>query len=120
MTPLSARILDYAIERVPKAIIPPGVIAHSDPIYVPSEEFASAFGAKNFQDLDRQLDHLRAIGVFSDRSGLRAPPLANGAETGPAVVVISVSSLGFHLFVRCQGSRQTAIEFFGLEPKKTS
>ena len=67
-------------------------------------EFVEAVGESDIQRLDRELDHLRELGLID-----------GGLEPGSPWIRIRPTPLALHLYVRCRGSRLSPVEFFGLD-----
>jgi hypothetical protein len=65
---------------------------------------AGMTGCVDIQRIDRELDHLRALGQFGFLSGFAAQPFADVRPT----------ALALHLYVRAQGSLQSPVEYFGV------
>jgi hypothetical protein len=105
LTEMQAHILKTACETAPKVIHPDGFIA-AEALHRTAEELTALTGCADVQRIDRELDHLRALGLMQRGfiSGFATQPLAD----------IQPSSLALHLYVRAEGSLQNPVEYFGL------
>jgi hypothetical protein len=106
MTGLQARVLRYACEHSQKFVVEATRFALADEYSVDSSVALSAFGVGDSDRLDRELDRLTASGLLSLGSGF---PLASH---GLVVVNLAPTTLGMHLYVRCQGSRESPVGYF--------
>ena len=104
MTKLQAKILKYACEKAPKTVDPNGLIKPGE-VSIEYEELTEIAGEKDFQRLDRELDHLRALELID--GGFRFG-LGRQASVEP-------TPLALHMYVRSQGSQASPAEFFELE-----
>jgi hypothetical protein len=106
LTAMQARILKVACETAPKVLHPNGLIA-SEALYRTGNDLVALTGCTDVQRIDRELDHLRALGLIEfgfDTAGRHKEPLAD----------IRPTALGLHLYVRAQGSLRSPIDYFGL------
>jgi abortive infection alpha-like protein len=105
LTELQARILKIACETATKIVQPTGLIVAKE-LHRTGPELVELTGCADLQRLDRELDHLRNLGLLLGGfiGGSAAEPVAD----------IQPSPLALHLYVRAQGSRQNPIEYFGL------
>lgn len=100
LTKLQARIVDHSCKASKKLLLPNGLIKSED-LLVNREQLVEITGEHDIQRLDRELDHLRELGLIHGGFDL----IGLSAETTP-------TALALHLYVRCQGSRASPIEFF--------
>jgi hypothetical protein len=104
LTTSQVRVLKYSCETASKYITSAGwVAAHH--LSITLAELQSLTGIEDFQRLDRELDHLRALELIN---GGFSPQSTNA--------YITPYPLALHLYARCQGAL-SPIEFFNL--KKT-
>jgi len=104
LTSGEAKMLKFAVEESEKFVVPAGwVDAHR--LWVPAEKLFEVSGITEFHRLDRELDHLRALDLLSE----------GGFSEDHTLALIDPSPLSIHLYVRCQGSRKSPREFFGLQ-----
>ena len=102
---LEVKILRFAVERAAKHASPHGFVT-SEELIVPIDKLPELFGTQDLQRLDRELDHLRELGLIS--RGIILGP-RNTAELTP-------SSLALHLYVRAQGSKLSPTTYWNLTP----
>jgi len=110
LTASEALIFRYACEAAQKSVTELGTVT-CDNVHVTLKQLIEATGIEEVLRLDRELDHLRNIGLLNLMSGLSLTPRVDG--TGPFGDV-TPSDLGIQMYVRCQGSRLTPAEYFGL------
>lgn len=103
MTKLQAKILNFACEQAEKGSTKTGLIC-AQTFRSPLEKLYEITGETDLQRLDRELDYLHAQKLFIEGGGL--DPFENYAYLTP-------SPLALHMYVRCQGSRQSPAEYFG-------
>jgi hypothetical protein len=109
LTEMQARVIKIACETATKIVLANGLIA-ATALYRTEAELTRLTGCADIQRIDRELDHLRALGLmevgFLQRLG--------GHQ---ALANIQPSPLALHLYVRAQGSLQNPIDYFGLSAK---
>jgi hypothetical protein len=105
LTAVRAGILKTACEAAPKTVQPNGLIG-AEALHRTAEELIALTGCADVQRIDRELDHLRVLGLiqFGFHAGFAKEALAD----------IRPTALALHLYVRAQGSLQSPIEYFGL------
>jgi hypothetical protein len=103
LTKLQARIIDYACMQSPKHSTMQGLI-HSGYLSVSVDTLKDVTGETDIQRLDRELDHLRELGL-----------IVGGIHPGGNDAVLTPAPLAHHLYVRCQGSRASPTEYFSLQ-----
>jgi len=106
LTEMQARVLKAACETATKNIQPNGLIG-GEALYQTATELVALTECADIQRIDRELDHLRALGLiqFGFLGGLSTELLAD----------IRPTPLALHLYVRAQGSLQNPIEYFDLK-----
>ncbi len=109
LTRVQARLLKHACERAKVACPGPAGLLHVDQhVRVSVAELVDMTGITDIQRLDRELDHLRNLGLLSENSGFSFGG-AYGAETAKAVAEITAafdpSPLGLHLYAHCNGAK---------------
>ena len=105
---LQARILRYTCENAPKKLSPNGLVVADGSIDVSIEEICNLAGDSDIHRIDRELDHLRDLGLF-EMFDTGFSPVADHLEA-----TLTPSTIGLHLYVRAQGSRLPPDEYFGL------
>lgn len=105
LTELQAQIVKIACESATKIVQQMGLVA-AEALHRTGPELAALTGCADVQRIDRELDHLRALGLiqFGFVGGSATEPLAD----------IRPSPLALHLYVRAQGSLQNPIDYFQL------
>jgi hypothetical protein len=104
MTKLEARITCFTCEKSVPYVTRSGLV-HGAPISIPIKALVEIAGENDIQRLDRELDHLVEIGLLVPRSGFHPDYDVTNARLTP-------SPLALHMYVRCQGSRKSPVEFF--------
>jgi hypothetical protein len=119
LTKLQARIVNFACERSTKRVASNGLLDTDRYTYIDVVDLCNATGEVNEHRLDCEMDHLRNLGLISDGSGFHLGSTQLTAFLDP-------TPLALQMYVRCQGSRKSPIEFFGLtleaksvEPKQS-
>jgi hypothetical protein len=109
LTSIEVRILQYACTAAQKGISSGGWI-FSAPIRVTLEQLESITGISEKHRLDRELDHLNALGLLAPDAGFQTFGL-------DALANITPRALALHLYVRCQGDMRAPEEYFGFQLK---
>jgi hypothetical protein len=100
-----ARLVKWICEYCPKICSPLGLVT-AQFVNIPVASLFAAAGHEDFQRLDREVDHLRALDLIDGGLDPEAvTPVCEG--TAP-------TSLALNLYIRCSGSRAAPAEFFGL------
>lgn len=110
LTTSQARLLCYGCEHVPKRLTASGGMVFEG-VYVSMAMLVNISGTQDHNRLDRELDHLRALGLMS--FALYREPIIESPE--PLVANLEPTNLGLHMYVRCQGSTKSPGQYFGLE-----
>jgi hypothetical protein len=110
LTRLQARVLKYACEESTKLITPAGFI-YANPFLVPFERLPEVAGEDDIQRLDRELDSLRGMSLIQEQGGF--------SGYNREIIYLTPTPLALHMYVRCQGSRASPLEFFKLLPLAT-
>lgn len=101
LTTLQATLLKYACEAAYKRSTPNGLVMASM-LTAPVTQLQEITGETDVQRLDRELDHLHAVGLIN---GGFMPMLYETADITP-------TALALHMYVRCQGSRESPAAFY--------
>ncbi len=111
LTVLQAKIINYACQTSHKYQSSSGFI-YADTLELDNDEFHQIIRCDDLHRLDRELDKLRAMGLFMDGviGGGRYHPESNTVSLTP-------SSLALQLFVACSGSNTDPITFFNAKQK---
>lgn len=119
LTVPEARILNYACEQAEKKISPYLGLIYTERLEVTLDELVAIAGVDDVQRLDRELDHLRELGLL-DNGGFSLIKPENLAESVAVELIknpraeIKPSAQAIHFYVRCQGSLLSPSEYFGL------
>lgn len=101
LTSSQAKVLAYACETVEKEISPPGLIFPKGILVVGPDELLKISGASDLHVLDVELDRLRSLEL-----------IVHGFSKGSVDADITPTALALNMYVRCQGYRGSAIEYF--------
>ena len=107
ITSLQAKIVNYACEKAEKEVSTNGLVVSASHLVFKVEKLIQVTGNSDFNRLDRELDHLRYLGV-----------MRGGIHTNTESVDLTPTDLGLQMFVRCQGSNESPIIYFKLENQK--
>ena len=105
LSSLEVEILRFMVEQAPKHTSPRGFIL-SEELIVSIDKLPELFRIQDLQRLDRELDHLRELGLIHHGGGIQLDD-GNSADLTP-------SSLALHLYVRAQGSRLSPTTYWNL------
>jgi hypothetical protein len=106
LTTSQARMLSYGCENSKKLLSSSGLINVVGYVRVAMTQLVSIAGIDDINRLDRELDHLRTLGLLSGGVYLDAP-LPWAADLVP-------TPLGLQMYVRCQGYTGPPANYFGL------
>lgn len=106
LTKLQARILNYICETATKCTGPNG-LPYCDTLTVPLDKLIAITDEKDIHRLDREMDNLRDLGLLTVDTGF-------ALETSSTDAILTPSPLALHMYVRCQGSRCSPVEFFDI------
>lgn len=105
LTAMEATLLKAACEGSPKHASKEGLIfcdKHSQTV----DELIQLTGCRDVDRLDREMDHLRVLGLIEGGFQILGGPTA----------YITATALALHLYVRCQGSLASPVDYFGVRP----
>ncbi len=108
LTSLQAKILKYCCETAKKAASKGGWI-HAEPYYLELAKLEEILQITDVHRLDREMDHLRALGIVEA-----------GFMPDSTVAILTPTSLGLQMYVRCQGYLGSPFEFFGISQDRES
>ena len=109
LTALEVTILSFAVERARKRATPDGLILASPVEHVPVREVLDLLGLRDLQRLDRELDHLRELGLIGFGG-------AGGIDVFSGSADLTPTPLALHLYVRGQGSKLSPAAYWNVEP----
>ena len=104
LTNLQVKILNFACNNAKKYASIAGWIG-AEELTLTIEKLQEVSQIEDFHRLDRELDHLRALDLLDD----------GGFDPNSTDAIITPTPLALHLFVRCQGSFEDPIKYFGDE-----
>ena len=107
LTRVQVRIVDYACRTANKRRTKLGLII-PQPLLLELAPLQEVAGVTDVQRLDRELDHLRSLELLQ-QGGF---PMHFNAS----VATITPTPLALHMYVRCQGSQQSPVDYFGVPP----
>ena len=93
LSSLQVKILRFAVEQAPKQASSQGLVIPQE-MKVSIDSLPTLFGTRDLQRLDRELDHLRELGLLGSSGGITV-------EDGQTN--LTPSSLATHLYVRAHG-----------------
>lgn len=107
ITSVEARILNYACESSKKELTLAGWL-HANHLQIELKQLQELAATNDFHRLDRELDHLRVLGLIDIAGGFN--PHSTSANITP-------SALALQMYVRCRGFAGSPVKYFGLEEK---
>jgi hypothetical protein len=108
LTSLQAKIVKYCCETTKKAISKGGWI-HAENYYLELTKLEEIFQIEDLHRLDREMDHLRSLGIVEA-----------GFMPDSKLAILTPTSLGLQMYVRCQGYAGSPLEFFGIKDEHES
>jgi hypothetical protein len=108
LSSLEVQVLQFAVDQVPKFASTYG-LPLPQKVVVPVDKLSGLFGDHDLQRLDRELDHLRELGLIGFGEG-------GGIEIESSDANLTPTPLALHLYVRAQGSRLSPTEYWSLKP----
>ena len=109
LSSLEVKILRFAVEQARKYTSTHGLMISQD-LIVPIDKLPELFGVQDLQRLDRELDHLRELGLIGSAMGG-----GGGIILGSNNADLTPSSLALHLYVRAQGSRLSPAAYWKVD-----
>ena len=94
MTVIQVKILNYACKHSEFILRKTGILS-SNKLKVELSLLEEITNTNDLGRLDRELDHLRNLGILKELSG--------GLDTEHLIADISPSDMAIHLYARCQG-----------------
>lgn len=110
LTKMQAHILKYVCENAAIKIAPESGLILTEEFIIELDALKKIASEKDIHRLDREIDHLRDIGLIH---GGFWPNTSKRIQIQPTV-------LALHLFVRGQGVRTSPIDYFDLKKSKTT
>lgn len=109
LTASQARILDYVCANAEKSLSRGGWLTGTQ-LQVDVEDLLRIARIIDIHRLDRELDHLAALGLFAFGSGF---------DLDSRVAHLMPSALALQMYARCHGHSEDPISFYGLPPQST-
>jgi hypothetical protein len=109
---LQVRILLESVTSSQKYTIVHDLVA-AQRLTLSIDQIQEVAGSRDIQRIDRELDHLREIGLIGIRGSWNA---GGGIDAASGIVDITPTPMAIHLYVRAQGFTQSPALFFNLEP----
>jgi len=100
-----ARLLEHSCKCCSKFVTPARWIMAKD-LQMSLEEIQKVSGISDFHRLDREIDHMRTLGLLDFDSGFNPNTTTAGATASP---------LALQMYARCHGHSGDIISFYGLE-----
>ncbi len=110
MSGSQARILHYLCELTPPQLNETGLVYPAHATMIDVDKLLKIARITDRHRLDRELDNLNSLGVTHGGVQFQSPGWAE----------LSASTIGYHLFSRCQGSRLSIDEFYRTRLKQKS
>jgi hypothetical protein len=105
LTRVQVRILDFACRTAEKKRTPLGLVVAGQ-LSLELTPLQALTRETDVQRLDRELDHLSSLELL-DHGGF---PVSHDAT----LALITPTSLALHMYVRCQGSSRSPVDFFSV------
>src|SRR5436309_5740840 len=106
LTGTEVKLLNHSCASAPKTALASGLIWPA-PLRCSVRELRGIVGVDDLHRLDRELDHLRALGLT-----MGGIPLSATLAAEEQSVDVTPTALAVNMYVRCQGSRESPVEFF--------
>ena len=101
-----AIILNYLCETANKTVSKSGFI-WADDMKITPEKITEITGITDIHRMDRELDHLSALDLTT-----------GGFNDKDEIATIAPRALGLNMFVNCQGSKKSPLEYFDVNYEK--
>lgn len=122
LTPIEAKMIDYACRESRKQLSSTGE-GMAEWFYVETPKFFHVSGVSNLSEAGYLLGHLASLGLlrsendptFTYISEINAKGIATKTD---ARINLTPSRLALEFYIRCNGSRASATEFFKIVPER--
>ena len=85
-------------------------LIYPETLTISVERLREIAGENDIHRLDRELDHMRSLALLMDWAWEGAGLSSNDRT----IAIVTPSAFALHMYVRCQGSRVSPVEYFGL------
>jgi hypothetical protein len=103
LTRVQVRLLRFAVEKAKKGVDSNGLIYVTEPVMADISTVLHVAEVDDIHRVDQELDHLRGSEL-----------IAEGFATGRSLANLMPTALAINLYVRCQGYRGNAADYFGI------
>jgi hypothetical protein len=100
-----ARLLNYACRAAGAQAAPNGLLIASSYVVMTLDDLKDVSGLTDLHRLDRELDHLRDLGLMHPKSGF-------GVQSAETMASVTPSPLALQMFARLNGHRGDPLTFF--------
>ncbi len=123
LTSSEVKILNYSCDNAEKKMTIHSLV-YASKLLISLKDLQKISGVVGIHHLDRELDHLRSLGLVlrgfpeipEDAPNINLRPSDLASKTLEDIEVdVTPSALALNMYVRCSGSLQTPIEYFGLK-----
>lgn len=111
LTSSQAKVIRHSCENAIVQVTKDGLIHASGLMRIPLSEVKDIAGVYDIQRIDRELDHLRELGLIV--AGILLDHY--DSKSKEPLVDITPTPLMLHLYIRCQGSIEAPPQFFNVE-----
>lgn len=108
ITSMQVNIINYACKNSEKHLTKAGWIL-SKQVSIELEELRMITGIDDFHRFDRELDHLRELGLIRGEFGG-----AGGFRIDSTNAIITPTPLALQMYARCQGYKGSPVDYFGI------
>jgi len=109
LTSSQSALISHACESVEKCKTKAGWISTVNPIYLSLDQLTNIMDVKDFHQIDRELDHLRALDLIE-----------GGFPTNDVKAQVNPTALCLQFYARCQGFVGSPLEFYPLIDDSTN
>ena len=116
LSSLEVSVLRFAVERASKKVGGYGLVISEPLEEIVAADLPGLFGIEDLHRIDRELDHLRELGLI----GKMIPFFGRGGGINltSGMADLTPTPLALNLYVRCQGSKLSPMEFWSLSERQ--
>ena len=112
LSSLQVAILRFAVEKSSKEVVSThGFVMPKASTSISVTQLLDLFDIEDLQRIDRELDHLRELGLIGSPAGWG---MGGGIHTDSGMAVLTPTPLALHLYVRAQGSKLSPKAYWNL------